>query len=573
MVAWDCRQRDMASKTMRFACASAMAVMACIASCTTPAAEPVSAASAAWAAGDAKVGDGAVAKGPRKLDVLWVIDHSSSMCQEQRALAKGLAGFVSKLTAAPAAIDLQMAVVTVQQLADTKNIVKVGQFVHAPATTLPPSCIERTRFPCSADAHCTEPVKPSEQCALSKPLPPGDWYCKPAEPTFQVDVAGNCLPNSTCQLRCKSDADCFSVFEPGATISKHQVRCNTVVSPAGCMFDPPTAGCPTPEHLLAVLKSAEPAQITQANGTVGAGSTLDWLRCNAFVGANQEPEALFEGGLRSAWLALDPKGPNCPQSTDGKPLATCQYQQLVRPDALLAIVVVSDDDDCSLSFELADKLGGLSVSVDGNATLKAVVGQQDQQTCYAFNDRLGNNKHLIAGWCAVDQAKAASEKRKAVACPQDCPALGKPGDFAYDGCVKEAADHVAALKAIGPAGRFQDDRFAAAADFLDRFQSLKADKQQVLFATITGDLSPPYGTTNDGYPNPQLAAYLASGVNSKLGVLPPYQCQGALGWSGYGGRYLRLAQLFGANGYSANLCAPGDIGAALDGLAAKLLAQ
>ena len=75
-----------------------------------------------------------------KLDFLWVIDHSPSMCQEQRDLAKGFEQFITKLQSI-GTIDAQMAVVTVQQAQDKSDIRVIGRFKHEPATSFPPNCI------------------------------------------------------------------------------------------------------------------------------------------------------------------------------------------------------------------------------------------------------------------------------------------------------------------------------------------------------------------------------------------------------------------------------------------------
>ena len=105
-----------------------------------------------------------------KIDFLWVIDHSSSMCQEQRSLANGFQKFIQSLQdygkikpTDPSFIDAQMAVVTVQQVPtlqpspDSEAIKKIGEFVHNPAKKLPPSCIEKTKQPCTSDAQCAKP--------------------------------------------------------------------------------------------------------------------------------------------------------------------------------------------------------------------------------------------------------------------------------------------------------------------------------------------------------------------------------------------------------------------------------
>lgn len=65
---------------------------------------------------------------------------------------------------------------------------------------------------------------------------------------------------------------------------------------------------------------------------------LNDLRCLVSVGVNQESCYKYEQGLGAAWAALDPIGPNALQSAG-----------FLRPEAHLAILIVSDEDDCSVA--------------------------------------------------------------------------------------------------------------------------------------------------------------------------------------------------------------------------------
>ena len=128
----------------------------CILACGSSASS--SSSDAAAAKTDAK--DGSVAAKLVKLDFLWVIDQSPSMCQEQRALTKGVDDFIANLQKAGIA-DVQMAVVTVQQIADLDKtqpgaVQAVGQFMHAAATTFPPNCMAQNRVPCGGDTPCSQ---------------------------------------------------------------------------------------------------------------------------------------------------------------------------------------------------------------------------------------------------------------------------------------------------------------------------------------------------------------------------------------------------------------------------------
>lgn len=117
---------------------------------------------------------------------------------------------------------------------------------------------------------------------------------------------------------------------------------------------------------------------------------------------------------------------------------------------------------------------------------------------------------------------------------------------------------------------FKDERFAAASDFVDRFRSLKSDPKKVIFAAITGDVAPP-PTAPSGWTSAlDVGSYYRSLLRNTSGLQAPYVCQGPRGPAGLGAKYLKLAQLFGDNGFAASLCAAGDLSAELDGLAALI---
>ncbi|MSQ83940.1 MAG: hypothetical protein EXR77_13835 [Myxococcales bacterium] len=527
-----------------------------------------------------------------KIDFLWVIDHSSSMCQEQRALANGFQTFIQSLQdygkikpTDPSFIDAQMAVVTVQQVPDAKNIKKIGEFVHSPATSLPPSCIEKVKQPCMGNLDCASPKcfnysvfdtnscmcpQNGEKCLTPGKLANGDWFCKFSADSTIFNNNDNCSVNTSCQLKCTTNSDCYAMFEPTVPDGKHKVYCNNVVQPAGCMFPPETDGCPAPEKLPGVLKQAVAADVVMPDGTKKKGTMLDWFRCNATVGANQEPEALFEGGLRSAWLALDPHGPNCPRDKNGKPVGTCQYTDLVRPDAYLVIVMVSDDDDCSMTFELDSNIGDIT-SEQQKTLVKALFSNELQRSCQSYNDRVAGNRDLLVGYCEYAKYKdPVGKKRK---CPADCEAIADKAGPDYTTCSAQAEANIAQLVKDNPQGMLQNWRFGAVSDFVNRYRSLKSDPARVIFATITGDAL----TANAAKPNcskdKDRASYYRSVLRNTAGVQSVYICSGERGESGYGSRYIRVAEAFGDNGLVANICEGTDFSVALNNVANLILSR
>lgn len=481
------------------------------------------------------------------------------MAQEQRQLAKAFAGFAKALasTTGGQAVDAQMAVVSVQQIPDAVEIKKIGQFVHKAATLLPPSAIERVKMPCMADFECTAPKclkmynaegKASmcpvdgKDCLTPAALPAGNWFCKTDTASPQFINNDNCSVNSHCQLRCQKDEDCYAQFEPDVRAGgKHLVFCNKSTTTPGCMFPPETEGCPSQDKLPPVLKQS--LAITDSSGNK-VGTQLDWFRCSVSLGSNQAMEAQFEGGLRSLWTALDPKGINCSAGPDGKPGPDCQYVQLVRPDAYLVLVAVSDDDDCSYSFDLPDS----------PAAIKSAIPAEMMVYCQNSGDKAAGNTALNNGYCAYMKSKDKQAGVPPRTCPSDCYTLTGAGKAS---CEADAAKNIADLVAANPSNLLKNANFASVAEFTERFKSLKADPTKVLFATMTGDTLAEVGQgglTVQQQKDVDRASYYKSVLKNQAGSQAPYICAGPRGESGYGSRYIGLANEFGSNGFVWNIC-------------------
>ena len=191
-------------------------------------------------------------RGPTKLDLLFVIDNSGSMCQEQRALSTAFAEIVEAFTD----IDYRIAVVST----DLQNAEQRGQFLAKP--TLP-----------VASLNCRdlddEPIVPDT-------------------------------------------ADCAALYE-------------TLADPA------------------LIRSDLMPDDATLAR----------WFRCNTTLGTGGDG---FEKGMGAVVRATQCNGPNadrfaacCTAEETFDP--TCQQPgpapEFLRPDAQLAVVFVTDENDCT----------------------------------------------------------------------------------------------------------------------------------------------------------------------------------------------------------------------------------
>lgn len=502
-----------------------------------------------------------------KVDFLWVIDHSPSMAKQQRYLADGMAKFVADVKAT-GKIDAQMAVVTVQQLVDPPSagdgaVKQVGQFRHSAAQIYPYNAVEHHRAPCYMDG-AQDPTTVSAQCRdgfdftfsggknwlapatsllpspdgglsfgdgtvhfaspFADPAASNEWRCRTTAGAQFVTNANGSI-NAYCWRHCTSDAECQGVYQdpkmmcfaPGGDLVA-----------AGCMRPPDTLDCP--------LAADTPAVLT--NGYLGL------FHCLANVGVSSTQQSGFEGALRSAWLALDPKGPNCP---GGPGTPDCQTSQLLRPAALLVIIVVSDDDDCSVDLSLSLANG----TMEEKDALKKLLPTEDWNRCQQAGDAGGGNQALNEGLCLYYKSKKPDPA--AYLCPADC----LPTDA---GCLAEAAKNVVATAAI-------DKRYPEPNSFVPLFQSLKADPKMVRFVAISGDSQ----AASPAQKAVDRAAYFRSLRQNQSSGQAPYICRGKRGEAGFGGRYLRLVEAFGAQGTFINLCDEDALAVTLPAVVAGLV--
>ena len=528
--------------------------------------------------------------GPPKVDFLWVIDHSSSMCGHQADLARGFKDFASQLQAT-GQIDAQMAVVSVQQIPDRTSpglVQKVGQFLHRAETKLPPNCIEKLRMPCTINGECASKTaftfKPDTICSQSSlctnwngAVPVGEqgltqtfanalpgansncpskdptcnWRCKtPTSPSMLTN--DNCSINSYCWRHCTSDAECRATFEPDNPNSR--MICNhpggVPSDSSGCLSPPTTEDCPPAADIPLVLR-------TQVSLIAGKEwNELDLFHCSATVGAAQSQESQFEGGLRSAWLALDPNGPNCPKDAKGMPTNACQNKQLLREDAYLVIIVVSDDDDCSVDLQVSLE----NSTTDLKKALDEVLPVEMRSSCQKFGDRLATNRWLNEANCEYLKGKTG---KTIVLCPCDCRAMAAGSTQRVDCEAQVLKDTPKFAKA--------DYRFATASDMVWRFKSLKKNPNQVSFAAVTG-LS---GAGLPGQPaaDADAIAFYKALMRNSAGGQVPYLCTGSRGDAGFGSRYAQVAEAFGARGLVLNICKGDDFAGQLQQIGSEIVKQ
>ena len=350
---------------------------------------------------------------PVKIDFLWVIDNSASMCQEQVGLAASFQDFTDKLID-QFELDAQVGVVTSDMHCDPQNPqihASMGQFSRKPAESFPPSCHQQIRYACTSDDDCKgldgynygqkgsacandSDCGDGEECVIEAGgdgTCQGIWTCEGAGnlPALCIENP-NGTTNTSCKRLCTSDEQCQTLFGDSRYTCQNL---STTQNVGGCLLPPDTVGCP--EEL--------PPFLTSEN--------LDLFPCLATVGVNQLKCYNYEQGLAAALAALDPSDRNyistniacsaespCPEPrteawasaaesnwglqdksercTDvsackdkGGQNCTCRHVShlecveglcrgpnygFLRDDAYLVIVFVSDEDDCSAQTEIGE---------------------------------------------------------------------------------------------------------------------------------------------------------------------------------------------------------------------------
>lgn len=279
------------------------------------------------------------ATGRVKLDILWVIDNSGSMCQEQNALAANVDAFLGTIGSL-IDVDPRLAVVTTDALTESER----GRFHHEAATSFPPGCAAAVVEKCLTDDDCANAL-------AGKVKDPSLWRCKPPSQGASGLTNPNGSLNSMCRLICQTDADCAVELDGQHKCTPFDAKLHV------CLAPPDVAGCP------AVLPDFVDEEVAASMGS----TVSEVFRCMAIVGALSTQSAQFEQGLRTATLALDVNGPNAAQA-----------KGFLRPDAYQVVIFLSDEEDCSTSDHMP-----ASFVKDGSLQLEA------RQLCGLLGDTDG----------------------------------------------------------------------------------------------------------------------------------------------------------------------------------------
>ncbi|MCA9521985.1 MAG: VWA domain-containing protein, partial [Myxococcales bacterium] len=239
-----------------------------------------------------------------KIDILWVIDNSNSMCEEQINLTKNFEAFIKGFTETIQA-DFRIAVVTTHATGVDGGKFQVTQGQYE-------TCSRQYTFDCTKDT--------AGDALCEAQFGPG-WKCSYAG---SIQKYSNGKVNSTCIRRCGDDQTCNAEFSDGQYFCLNKATFNTPTDFSSCNLVTDTTKCDGVDASLGFITNNTP-DIKKA------------FECIATVGTTSDSDAQLEMGLLAAKLALDKNGKNGTQATN-----------FLRDDAFLAIIMVSDEDDCSI---------------------------------------------------------------------------------------------------------------------------------------------------------------------------------------------------------------------------------
>lgn len=404
-----------------------------------------------------------------KIDVLWMVDNSSSMCEEQASLSAHFNTFIEGLAELKASFHIAV----VASEVDDKRPEVAGRFRYAPARVNSQYCINYVA--CTSDENCgtggclcgipwlrrcalDTDCEAGETC-LRHSLPDGGTtklaYCAracTAEDECQGDISSaartfHCT-DGRCQLRtCILDADCPTGQRclPSAEEDGAISYCRRFRSPPGVTCPPGGHGPPCPLDVACTAegtcepvgfcppqtcdcpKSAPTILDFDPQAELAAGHAVDLVglqhrfRCLALLGTDGDT---YEKGLEAVERALTP-----PLTSPGGP-----NDGFLRDDAYLVVIYLTDENDCSDRGKPCQSARDCPVPDDMACPRDPVepdrrycrLPKRETQECEYWEDRLMNVGDLAA---SIKDLKATSQLADGKACTEQADCAGSPGYY------------------------------------------------------------------------------------------------------------------------------------------------
>jgi len=258
--------------------------------------------------------------GSQKVDILWVVDNSGSMCQEQKVLRDNFAKFIDELNQTN--LDFHIGLTTTDM-----------NPAYALEPVSQPGLLQSTPQPIPGfDQSCLNAVNANGQ------IIPGDWG--PVRAAVQQAV--DCMATPNASAFDWSDAD---------------ISCAMDGVPANCSIAGVCAAgaCdredlfPSPSDYRSIPKVLRSADYKNGNVLDVARLTADFA-CVSLVGTRGYG---IETGLAAAVEAVSPINTGGAEDGDVTMIdPSAPNHGLIRKDATFALIFVSDENDCTTNASL-----------------------------------------------------------------------------------------------------------------------------------------------------------------------------------------------------------------------------
>jgi hypothetical protein len=248
---------------------------------------------------------------PVKVDLLFVFDPYGSGCQDRRLLSLQMRQFAQDILSNPL-LDVQAGLASIR-FSDVR-----GELVTKPLLDAGLGCAMAVNSPCLGAPDCEKEFGPGWKCMAY----PAEYIYNfngsvKSRCTLTCDDDSVCL-DSICPVGCSENASCLSPL-CGEVLAAPWECAHAGEISSGCLPGPDNDDCPS--EFPSVL----------------AGEDLKYLQCAMEFDSGASALGMLEEGLKTAWYAVDPEGPNAAQA-----------ELFVRPDAHLLTVFSNNQDDCSI---------------------------------------------------------------------------------------------------------------------------------------------------------------------------------------------------------------------------------
>jgi hypothetical protein len=361
--------------------------------------------------GDAEDDDVCAANPTEGVDILWVIDNSGSMCQEQKALRDNFGAFIDRLTARTT--DFQIGVTTTDMAGEIDPLARPGylQAIPQPAPGFVEGCSGDEDGPGSSndddfqdDGDPTNgylPVRANLELAVSCTKNPEQW----AHLLDVTDDEISCAFGRLSGEQCPDDKRLFELFP---------------TTPAGAQ---PTHSTPANENPYRpirgddkVLSSAD--YVDADTGQLDVEALKADFACMSLVGTQGSP---FEKGLAAGIRAVSPEMTGGAVENPTGEGAAAPNHGLLRQDANFALIFVTDENDCSdyglFAGESAPAEATAFLNDNGDPIERSVI---QTTLCGADVCAMWNNPALAATTPLITPAKLAERLRDNLSAAKGC---------------------------------------------------------------------------------------------------------------------------------------------------------